>query len=82
MNYIYDIVLNFNKDYYNFFEWNKNDCVVNIKKIPLFIINNNIFTNMKYDIVTVSKKFIDLIKEKVIDAFKQRGNMNNKYYLK
>ena len=25
---------------------------------------------------------IDLIKEKVIDAFKQRGNMNNKYYLK
>ena len=25
MNYIYDIVLNFNKEYYNFFEWNKRE---------------------------------------------------------
>ena len=28
MNYIYDIVLNFNKEYYNFFEWNKRDNIV------------------------------------------------------
>ena len=34
MNFIYDIVLNFNKDYYDFFEWNKKDSVINIKKIP------------------------------------------------
>ena len=23
MNYIYDIVLNFNKEYYSFYEWDK-----------------------------------------------------------
>ena len=33
MNYIYDIVLNFNKDYYEFYEWKKSDKVINVKKI-------------------------------------------------
>jgi len=64
MNYIYDIVLNFNKEYYNFFEWNKKDNIINIKKIPLFMVSNNIFNNMKYDIVKVSNDFINMIKDK------------------
>ena len=25
MNYIFDIVLNFHENYYNFFEWNRTD---------------------------------------------------------
>jgi len=75
MNFIYDIVLNFNKEYYNFFEWNKKDNVVNIKKIPLFIVSNDIFNNMKYDCVTVSNDFIDLIKEKTYTYSRQKiGN--------
>lgn len=64
MNFIYDIVLNFNKDFYNFFEWNKNDNVINVKKIPIFLIDNDTFTSMKYDNVIVSKDFIDLIRDK------------------
>lgn len=64
MNFIYDIVLNFNKDFYNFFEWNKNDNIINVKKIPIFLIDNDTFTSMKYDNVIVSKEFIDLIKDK------------------
>ena len=64
MNYIYDIVLNFNKDYYNFFEWNKKDNIVNVKKIPLFLINNDTFKMFKYDNVTVCDSFINLIKDK------------------
>jgi len=76
MNFIYDIVLNFNKDYYNFFEWDKKDSVINIKKIPLFIVNNYTFNSMKYDIVTVSKDFIDLIKEKTYTYNRQKiGNV-------
>ena len=43
MNFIYDIVLNFNKDFYNFFEWNKNDNIINVKKIPIFLIDNDTF---------------------------------------
>lgn len=75
MNFIYDIVLNFNKDYYEFFEWNKKDNVVNIKKIPLFIVNNDIFNCMKYDFVSVNIDFIDRIKDKTYTYNKQKiGN--------
>ena len=49
MNFIYDIVLNFNKNYYNFFEWNKKDNIISVKKIPLFLVDNNTFKIMKYD---------------------------------
>ena len=40
MNYIYDIVLNFNKEYYSFYEWNRKDNIINVKKIPLFLVDN------------------------------------------
>lgn len=33
MNYIYDILLNFNENYYDFYEWD--DKIVHIKKIPI-----------------------------------------------
>lgn len=64
MNYIYDILLNFNKEIYDFYEWNKIDKITHIKKIPIFrikgrnlkeIINNNIMFN---------KEFLDKIKNK------------------
>lgn len=64
MNFIYDIVLNFNKEYYHFFEWNKKDNIVNIKKIPLFLIDNDTYRMMKYDKVTVAEDFISLIKDR------------------
>lgn len=75
MNFIYDIVLNFNKDYYDFFEWNKKDNIVNIKKIPLFIVNNDIFNSMKYDSVSVNTNFIDKIRDKTYTYNRQKiGN--------
>ncbi len=32
MEYVYDIVLNFRDKYYDFYEWNKKDKIINIKK--------------------------------------------------
>lgn len=76
MNFIYDIVLNFNKDYYDFFEWSKKDNIVNIKKIPLFIVNNDIFNIMKYDYVSVNTDFIDSIRDKTYTYNRQKiGNV-------
>lgn len=66
MNFIYDIVLNFNKDYYNFFEWNKKDNIINIKKIPLILVNNDVFAMLKYDHVVVDLSFINYIKDKTL----------------
>ncbi len=51
MNYIYDVILNFQQNYYDFFEWNKNDNIYHMRKIPIIktnekelldIINNSI----------------------------------------
>ena len=64
MNYIYDIVLNFNKKYYSFYEWNRKDNIINVKKIPLFLVDNECFNIMKYDNVYVSKDFINVIRDK------------------
>lgn len=72
MNFIYDIVLNFNKNYFDFFEWNRKDTITNIKKIPLFVVSNDIFNSMKYDYVTVGASFIDLIKDKTYTYNRQK----------
>lgn len=75
MNYIYDIVLNFNREYYNFFEWNKRDNIVNVKKIPLFLIDNDTFKCLKYDNVVVGTDFINMIKDKTYTYSRSRlGN--------
>ena len=72
MNYIYDIVLNFNKEYYNFFEWNKKDNIINIKKIPCFLINDKTLHILKYNNVIVDMSFIELINSKTIAYSKQK----------
>ncbi|MBQ9834131.1 MAG: hypothetical protein IJO33_02960 [Bacilli bacterium] len=49
MNYYYDIILNFNKEgkpYYNFYEWEKDDDLVKIKKIPIFRIEEKTLLNL------------------------------------
>ena len=61
MNYIYDIVLNFNKDYFEFFEWKKGDKIINVKKIPAFRVNSDDLRSLKYNVIKVDKKFLDRI---------------------
>lgn len=36
--YIYDILLNFKKECYDFFEWNMSDSIIHIKKMPIIKI--------------------------------------------
>ena len=63
MIYIYDIILNWtdNDKVYEFFEWEQNDDVEHIKKIPLFKIGKDVFDEIiKYDFV-VEKNFLDKI---------------------
>lgn len=46
MNYIYDIYLNLNEVLYDFFDWNKNDKITHIKKIPVIVVNENILKEL------------------------------------
>ena len=61
MKYIYDIILNFNERLYEFYEWNENDDIEYIKKIPIFKVSNEIFSDLKNNKVIVNPEFINSI---------------------
>ena len=48
MCYIYDIVLNFNNDLYEFYEWKKDDFLYHIKRINLIRVDSVIYNDI-YD---------------------------------
>lgn len=63
MIYIYDLVLNWsNKRRYEFFEWNNDDEIEYIKKIPIFRISN--FDKVINNSLVVDKTFLDKIYNK------------------
>ena len=55
MDYIYDIVLNFHEQYYDFYEWKSNDKVINIKRIPIYKILTKDYINIKNNDVTLER---------------------------
>ena len=64
MNYYYDLVLNFNEIAFMFYEWNENDVIELIKKIPLFSVNNKLLKDLIYNEIVVDKEFLNLIEDK------------------
>lgn len=58
MTFVYDVLLNFQKDFFDFFEWNSNDNIVHIKKIPLIKVCNNDYNMFKNSLVCFNKDFI------------------------
>lgn len=64
MNYIYDIYLNFKKNYIEFYEWNKNDKIKHFKKISTLKISSKNLYNYKNNIIQIKDNKI--IKEKII----------------
>lgn len=63
MNYIYDIVLNFQTKYYDFFEWRREDKIKNITKIPLYKVSNQDLLNLKYNKIKINENLLNIIKE-------------------
>ena len=64
MIYIQDIILNLNKDFIEFFEWNNNDYLTHIRKIPIFKIDSNDLFKIKTNNIIDNKKFLESIKYK------------------
>jgi len=78
MNYIYDILVNFNETLYDFYDWNSNDDIKHIRKIPIFRIKSTDFYDIKNNKVVFSNEFLDEIKNKT-EIFKNRKTDNLKY---
>lgn len=64
MNYIYDILLNFNRQLYDFFEWDLNDNIIHIRKIPVYKINSKILLTFRDYRVKLNDDFLEKIKRK------------------
>lgn len=56
MDYVYDIVLNFQDKYYEFYEWLKEDKIINVKKIPIYKITNQDYLAFKYNDTNIDPK--------------------------
>ena len=63
MNYIYDIVLNFQDNYYQFFEWNRKDKIKNISKIAVYRVDDDDLLDLTYNDVIVDNIFLNDLKE-------------------
>ncbi len=61
MNYVYDIILNFQKHFYDFYDWNTDDEITHIRKIPLFHITNKDFKNLKSSVCKFEPEFYEKI---------------------
>ncbi len=55
MDYIYDIILNFQDKYYDFYEWYPTDRIINVKKIPIYKITNKDYLSIKNNETIIDK---------------------------
>ena len=60
MDYIYDIVLNFQDEYYDFYEWKQTDKIINIKKILIYKTNDKNYLDLKYNEIILDNEKIPL----------------------
>ena len=61
MNYIYDILINFNENLYDFYDWNLNDQIDHIRKIPVFKTDSEFLYNLKKNDIILNKDFLNKI---------------------
>lgn len=78
MNYIYDIILNFNEQIYDFYEWNKSDNLTHIRKIPFFKVSSIDMYNFEHYSIILSEAFLDQIKNRT-EIFSGKSIKNIEY---
>ena len=64
MNYTYDILANFNKEYFDFYDWNEEDEITHIKKTPIIKTRKEFLYNIKYNDIIVEKELLEKINKK------------------
>ena len=72
MTYVYDLILNFNSELYEFYEWNKDDDIYHIKRINLIKIDSKTYNEILENEVTFNDDFLLTIFNKC-EYFENRG---------
>lgn len=61
MKYIYDILLNFNEELYDYYEWKESDYIEYVKKIPLVKVKTEDYRKIRDYKVVVPQEVLDKI---------------------
>lgn len=72
MNYIYDILVNFNELPYDFYDWNSDDPIEHIRKMPLFKVSSDKFLELKNSDIVITEEWMDKIQNKT-EVFQSKG---------
>ncbi len=64
MNYIYDIILNFNKEYYDFYDWSIEDEITEVRKIHLIKVDFKVYNDLILNTFKLDELFLEKIKNK------------------
>lgn len=72
MNYIYDILLNFKPVLYDFYEWNKEDEITHIRKIPIVKVESSVLKDIKNYKIKASLPFLEKYRNKT-EKFTRKG---------
>lgn len=64
MNYIYDVLLNYDSVIYDHYEWDLNDNIYHIKKIPLFKVKSRVIDDIYNYNIIIGQDFISKIRNK------------------
>ena len=72
MNYVYDIVVNFNRMFFDSFEWNRKDNILHVRKTCFFLVSDECYLDFKLKDVVVDKSFLNKIYNKT-EIFTQQN---------
>lgn len=75
MVYIYDILLNFNDDLIEYFEWDDSDDIKYVKKIVLFKTNSKIIRDIIQNEVLFDSSFTNIIPKYDMNDLKDAGSV-------
>ena len=64
MVYVYDILANFNEKMIDFYDWDKNDQIRHIRKMPIFKVSSKVIMDIMFNKVKINSEIINLIKDK------------------
>lgn len=78
MNFIYDILLNFNKNFYEFYDWNREDHIDHIKKIPVFRVSSEDMYIYKNQIIKINDEFLKKLEDRT-EVFHNKSSRSLKY---
>lgn len=71
MNYVYDILLDFDECLYDFYDWNLNDNICHIRRIPLFKVDTKTLLELKNYVIRLDEIWLKKIYQKT-EVFEKR----------